>query len=331
MLSLYVQPEEKEVTENLLKQKLGEEHLATRTGAGRGGFTYVEGWKVIELANSIFGFNGWCSTVVDLTPDYIEEVRGKVCAGVTAVVKITLKDGSFHEDVGFGAAEHRVKGIAIGNAKKEAVTDARKRALRQFGNALGNCLRDKDHLKKVKPGKSAVGPVTYEGLRETSCSLNAKDPTVPKKLLEVPPLLIPVNNTFSPTNTNPVATPLLTNHDTSVNTQSNSVNPNNNNYNNATKNNVTFKPNLNRNSVYTTNLPPPSSPSPSIVVKQEKQFQHNPNQNNDNNGGNNVNNQDSYFLDQFKSEEFANDVFLLEELAKSSSFPSQSSSSISLP
>lgn len=34
-------------------------------------FTYVESWKVIELANSIFGFNGWSSSIVDITPDFV--------------------------------------------------------------------------------------------------------------------------------------------------------------------------------------------------------------------------------------------------------------------
>jgi hypothetical protein len=42
-----------------------------------------------------------------------------------------------------------IPGTAIENAKKEAVSDARKRALRIFGNALGNCIYDKEHIKKV--------------------------------------------------------------------------------------------------------------------------------------------------------------------------------------
>jgi len=76
--------------------------------------------------------------------------------GVTAVVKVTLKDGTSHEDVGYGLAENPRKGIAIENAKKEAVTDARKRALRLFGNALGNCIYDKSHLKRIKTTQTAV-------------------------------------------------------------------------------------------------------------------------------------------------------------------------------
>jgi DNA repair and recombination protein RAD52 len=142
--------EERETIRALLEQKLGKEHLSERPGAGGTKYTYVESWKAIQLANQIFGFNGWSSSVVDVTPDFIEENPGKFTVGVTAVVRVMLKDGTYHEDVGYGCAENPRKGTAIENAKKEAVTDARKRALRMFGNALGNCIYDKQHVKKFK-------------------------------------------------------------------------------------------------------------------------------------------------------------------------------------
>jgi DNA repair and recombination protein RAD52 len=43
-------------------------------------------------------------------------------------------------------------------AKKEAVTDATKRALKSFGNVLGNCLYDKEYAKEVV--KMKVPPVS---------------------------------------------------------------------------------------------------------------------------------------------------------------------------
>jgi DNA recombination protein Rad52 len=77
--------------------------------------------------------------------------------GVTAVVKVTLKDGTCHEDVGYGIGEGNKKGMAIEKAKKQAVTDARKRALRMFGAALGNCLYSKKHLSQIKSGRVCGG------------------------------------------------------------------------------------------------------------------------------------------------------------------------------
>jgi DNA repair and recombination protein RAD52 len=41
----------------------------------------------------------------------------------------------------------RSKAFSIEKARKEAVTDALKRALKSFGNVLGNCLKDKDYVR----------------------------------------------------------------------------------------------------------------------------------------------------------------------------------------
>jgi len=134
----------------LLQKKLGKDNLASRVGAGNAKFTYIESWRSIQLANAIFGFNGWSCSVVDISPDYIEDEKGRFHVGVTAIVRVTLKDGTFHEDVGYGIGENPKRGLAIEKAKKEAISDARKRALRLFGDALGNCLYDKNHLKRIK-------------------------------------------------------------------------------------------------------------------------------------------------------------------------------------
>jgi len=61
---------------------------------------------------------------------------------------IQLKDGAFHEDVSYGVSEGmRSKALSIEKARKEAVTDGLKRALKSFGNALGNCINDKEYLQ----------------------------------------------------------------------------------------------------------------------------------------------------------------------------------------
>ena len=55
------------------------------------------------------------------------------------------------------------KAQAFEKAKKEATTDALKRALRNFGNLLGNCVYDKDYLKRVTKVKvQAVGPTSLD-------------------------------------------------------------------------------------------------------------------------------------------------------------------------
>ncbi|KJA25503.1 hypothetical protein HYPSUDRAFT_213859 [Hypholoma sublateritium FD-334 SS-4] len=136
-----------------LNQKLGPEYISQRPGPGGGPkLTYVEGWKIINLANEVFGFNGWSSSIVTMTvdfADYNEESR-RFNVGVTAVMRVTLRDGVFHEDVGYGMLENsKSKGQALDKCKKEAVTDGLKRALRSFGNVMGNCLYDKSYASEI--------------------------------------------------------------------------------------------------------------------------------------------------------------------------------------
>ena len=50
----------------------------------------------------------------------------------------------------------RSKALSVEKARKEAVTDGLKRALKSFGNALGNCLNDKDYMKVMTSVKKEV-------------------------------------------------------------------------------------------------------------------------------------------------------------------------------
>jgi recombination DNA repair RAD52 pathway protein len=33
--------------------------------------SYIEGWKVVNLANEIFGFDGWSSQIINTTVDFV--------------------------------------------------------------------------------------------------------------------------------------------------------------------------------------------------------------------------------------------------------------------
>lgn len=103
-----------------LNQKLGPEFISQRPGPGGGPkLTYAEGWKVINLANEVFGFNGWSSSIVSLNTDFVDfiEASGKYNVGVTAIVRVTLRDGTFHEDIGYGLLDNgRQKGAALDKA-----------------------------------------------------------------------------------------------------------------------------------------------------------------------------------------------------------------------
>lgn len=149
-------PRERDRIARQLSKSLGPEYLSVRLGCGNTRLTYVEGWLMISLANQIFGFDGWSSKMKSFTQEYIETKDGRTSTAYSCCCRVTLKSGTYKEDTGHGSAENqRGIGLAIEKARKEAATDALKRALRQFGNALGNCCYDKEFLKNVHPMKNA--------------------------------------------------------------------------------------------------------------------------------------------------------------------------------
>jgi len=195
--------EERGTIRRLLEQKLGKEHISYRDGPGQGKLAYLETNKAIQLANDIFGHTGWASSVVNLSVDYLEEVKAsKFSAGVSAIVRISLKDGTHHEDIGYGTADNRSsKAQALDLAKKSAVSDGLKRALRLFGNALGNSLYDKEHLKKVK----TATPSTNKGLPapvKQEQQLVSKQPSSITSQVISPPNIIPFSINGPPPNQN---------------------------------------------------------------------------------------------------------------------------------
>ncbi|KAM3426248.1 hypothetical protein NHJ13734_009560 [Beauveria thailandica] len=135
-----------------LDKQLGPEYISSRAGPGGTRVHYLTAEKCINLANEIFGFNGWSSSIQNIQVDFADEnpQTQRVNIGLSVIVRITLRDGTYHEDIGYGSIENaRGKAMAFEKAKKEGTTDALKRTLRSFGNVLGNCIYDQDYVKQV--------------------------------------------------------------------------------------------------------------------------------------------------------------------------------------
>ncbi|CAK9440234.1 uncharacterized protein LODBEIA_P43340 [Lodderomyces beijingensis] len=144
-----------------LSKALGPEYVSSRPGGGGAKINYIEGWKALNLANEIFGFNGWSSEMISCEIDYLDAHNGRFSLGLSIVVRITIKDGTYHEDIGYGFVDNsKSKAMAFEKCKKEAFTDGIKRCLRCFGNVLGNCLYDKTIVKHIDKVKEP--PIEYE-------------------------------------------------------------------------------------------------------------------------------------------------------------------------
>ncbi|RYC55062.1 hypothetical protein CHU98_g11148 [Xylaria longipes] len=146
-----------------LEKQLGPEYLSARSGPSGQKVHYIAAEKIIALANEVFGFNGWSSSIQNIQVDFVDENPQtlKISLGLSVIVRVTLRDGTYHEDIGYGHMENcKGKAAAFEKAKKEGTTDALKRTLRNFGNVLGNCIYDKDYLSKVT--KIKVGPTKFD-------------------------------------------------------------------------------------------------------------------------------------------------------------------------
>jgi len=99
-----------------LEKQLGPEYISTRPGAGGGKVHYLAAEKAINLANEVFGFNGWSSQIREVQIDFVrchfssfltmaltritqvdESESGKVSLGLSIIVRVSLRDGTFHE------------------------------------------------------------------------------------------------------------------------------------------------------------------------------------------------------------------------------------------
>lgn len=135
----------------------GREYIDHRPGPGGKKIPYLSGEKSTSLANEIFGTSGWSCSVLKVEVDEMEVTSSVIRVLVTATVKVTSlypnKHGylASHEDIGTGFAQMNLKSHneigkqkhqVMDTAKKSAVTNARKRAVCQFGNALGLFLKD---------------------------------------------------------------------------------------------------------------------------------------------------------------------------------------------
>uniref|UniRef100_A0A671DMI2 RAD52-like protein, DNA repair protein n=1 Tax=Rhinolophus ferrumequinum TaxID=59479 RepID=A0A671DMI2_RHIFE len=55
--------EEYQAIQNALRRRLGPEYISSRMAGGGQKVCYIEGHRVINLANEMFGYNGWAHSI----------------------------------------------------------------------------------------------------------------------------------------------------------------------------------------------------------------------------------------------------------------------------
>jgi len=156
-----------------LSQPLDPNLIAQRKGAKGRPVRYLEGHQAINQANRIFGYGRWGARVVS-APSYQDLTRTDRETGEVqsfgmywAVVCVEVAGCAPRSEVGCGFTLDESR-EAHDTAIKAAVTDAMKRALRQFGDQFANAL-----YQRGATGRSAVTPEVTD-LRATALRLGAQ-------------------------------------------------------------------------------------------------------------------------------------------------------------
>ncbi|XP_077615354.1 DNA repair protein RAD52 homolog isoform X3 [Crocuta crocuta] len=83
--------EEYQAIQKALRQRLGPEYISSRMAGGGQRVCYIEGHRVINLANEMFGYNGWAHSITQQNVDFVDLNNGKFYVGVCAFVRVQLK------------------------------------------------------------------------------------------------------------------------------------------------------------------------------------------------------------------------------------------------
>ena len=138
----------------LLGQPLEQKLVSQREGAGGMQLSYIEAWVAIEQANRIFGYGNWGYRVlrgpelqrIDIANPTTGEITDRY-EYYTATVGVYLGERMVFSDEGFcdlrdlkpDTPKNRMVGMHE-MARKGAISDGMKRALRGFGSQFGNSL-----------------------------------------------------------------------------------------------------------------------------------------------------------------------------------------------
>ena len=159
-----------------LDTPLTNDEIARRVGKGGQKFSYIEGWFVLDQCNRIFGATGWSCEIKDIQVRVRPDKNKGWYAKARVISRVTLKDGTFHEDISVAGKYNKNEHEAEMMACKTAVTDARKRVLRCFGRALGNSVYDKTTLQKCRKRSAPVpqAPPAYNRICDSRQQTSAQ-------------------------------------------------------------------------------------------------------------------------------------------------------------
>ena len=156
--------------EERLSAPLDANRIKYRPGAGGMQLKYIKGDDVIDKANEIFGFGRWGYKIVGRSHEIVDDRKNGPTDVYTADIELYVVGSAFPfpgDGMGIVGKPYTVE--MHEKARKEATTDALKRALRHYGDQFGLSLYNEDdyvnagsgmlvQVREVKPGRREPSP-----------------------------------------------------------------------------------------------------------------------------------------------------------------------------
>jgi DNA recombination protein Rad52 len=180
-----------------LEQPLDARRVKHRQGGGGMQLAYLKGHDAIDTANKIFGYGNWGYDLLGVELQNVLAENGEIIGGYYAArVKLTVAGCIPVTEEGVCPVQEgrnpRAKIDAHDMARKGAITDALKRALRCYGDQFGNSLYDNELVdgQPRENGRSnpsnprpAAGPAAPTGLPRPA---HAEMPSRPTRMSPAP-------------------------------------------------------------------------------------------------------------------------------------------------
>src|SRR6266852_260014 len=156
--------------ETMLDAPLEAKRIKERKGGGGKLLKYIKGDDGIDTANRIFGKGRWGYKVLNRSHELVEDRKKGPIDIYTADIELYVAGATFpFPGDGVGVVNDPYTVEMHEKARKEATTDALKRALRHYGDQFGLCLYNEDdyvdagdgtlvQVKEVKPGAKVQQP-----------------------------------------------------------------------------------------------------------------------------------------------------------------------------
>lgn len=171
--------------EAMLAAPLDASTIKQRPGGGGRQLLYISGDTAIDAANRIFGFGQWGYTILSRTHEVIEDEKKGRIDFYTSDIELSVHGALYPfpgDGVGVVNAPYTVE--MHEKARKEATTDALKRALRHYGDQFGLSLYDKDDYVDDNGTMVQVGEFRPNASRQAHSPKRMVDANVAPKRIE---------------------------------------------------------------------------------------------------------------------------------------------------